>query len=192
MGAWPPRFLFISGWLCVDFAQTGGEGPRAKWERLNKPGDLSDWLMSCTLGVEVREIDEDDLRVARRLREAIWQGAQAVLHDRAMPADVVAIINKTAGTPDLTVTLEDGVIAWAPGATVSQAMSSIARDAIELFGGERRHRLRECANPRCPLLFVDESRPGRRSWCAMRRCGNMEKTKRYRRSLKARSEMKEE
>ncbi|MFE7743242.1 CGNR zinc finger domain-containing protein [Nocardia sp. NPDC057455] len=32
----------------------------------------------------------------------------------------------------------------------------------------------------CGLLFVDASRPGRRRWCSMDRCGNLSKVRRYR------------
>jgi predicted RNA-binding Zn ribbon-like protein len=60
-------------------------------------------------------------------------------------------------------------------------MATIARDAIELFTSDHAGRIRECANPRCILLFVDTSRPGKRRWCSMDRCGNLAKTRRYRR-----------
>ena len=39
-------------------------------------------------------------------------------------------------------------------------------------------RVRTCAG--CSLLFIDRSRPGRRRWCSMDRCGNRDKTARYR------------
>jgi predicted RNA-binding Zn ribbon-like protein len=29
-------------------------------------------------------------------------------------------------------------------------------------------------------MFIDHSRPGRRRWCSMERCGNRAKTARYR------------
>jgi predicted RNA-binding Zn ribbon-like protein len=29
-------------------------------------------------------------------------------------------------------------------------------------------------------MFIDRSRPGRRRWCSMERCGNRDKTARYR------------
>src|SRR5215207_3606633 len=43
-GEWT-RFIFISGRLCIDFTQTGGEtGKRAAWERFHAPSDLADWF----------------------------------------------------------------------------------------------------------------------------------------------------
>lgn len=94
------------------------------------------------------------------------------------------MIHEAAAAPDLVPVLRKGVASWADASTARAALASIARDAIALFGGEQRQRLRECRNPHCPLLFVDTSRPGRRAWCTMRRCGNLEKTSRYRISKK--------
>ncbi|MGC4762555.1 CGNR zinc finger domain-containing protein [Micromonospora sp. DT46] len=53
---------------------------------------------------------------------------------------------------------------------------------MDLFTGPYRDRIRECATHDCYLVFVDTSRPGRRRWCAMERCGNRHKV----RSLRAR------
>jgi predicted RNA-binding Zn ribbon-like protein len=61
-------------------------------------------------------------------------------------------------------------------------LSTIARDAIELFTGPMAARIRQRAGPACSLIFVDTSRPGRRRWCSMERCGNIEKQ----RALRAR------
>lgn len=41
-------------------------------------------------------------------------------------------------------------------------------------------RIRKGANPQCGLTFVDTSRPGKRRWCSMDRCGNMMKLRTYR------------
>ncbi|MFG3617196.1 CGNR zinc finger domain-containing protein [Nocardia sp. NPDC047654] len=41
-------------------------------------------------------------------------------------------------------------------------------------------RIRVCAADDCGLLFVDASRPGRRRWCSMDRCGNLSEVRRYR------------
>ncbi|WP_327121301.1 CGNR zinc finger domain-containing protein [Nocardia sp. NBC_01730] len=40
--------------------------------------------------------------------------------------------------------------------------------------------MRFCAADDCCLLFVDASRPDRRRWCSMDRCGNLGKVRRYR------------
>lgn len=60
------------------------------------------------------------------------------------------------------------------------ALSVLARDAIDLFGGPLARRVRVCAAEDCGLLFVDASRPGRRRWCSMQRCGNLAKVRKHR------------
>jgi predicted RNA-binding Zn ribbon-like protein len=180
---WPPRFLFTSGRLSVDFALTGGEGERARWERWDSPRDLADWMREDPrLGV-VATPTERDLKAARRLREAIWHGAQAVVRGASVPGWVEEALERHAARAPLVPVLERGGMAWAPEQPASAVLSTVSRDAIELFGTSVRERLRECANPACGLLFVDLSRPGRRRWCTMRRCGNLNKLSRHRRGV---------
>ena len=183
--SWPPRFLFIGNRLCVDFVLTGGEGRRAHWERWGEPADLLDWYAASSLKLVLPRVSPRALRSARDLREAIWEGAQAVLRKAAPPTTVIRELERAAARPDLVPVWNSGRTAWAPDSTATQALSNVARDALLLFGSEAKDRLRECRNPDCSLLFVDTSRPGRRSWCAMGRCGNMQKTKRYRRKRAA-------
>jgi predicted RNA-binding Zn ribbon-like protein len=60
-------------------------------------------------------------------------------------------------------------------------LASIARDAIELFGGPDLTRLRSCGRAGCTRLFVDDSRGANRVWCGMRECGNKVNAAAYRR-----------
>lgn len=185
MSSWPPRFLFHSGRLCLDFAQTGGEGRWKVFERLGTPADLADWLAASPLTLEVGTIRPRDLAAAHALRRSIWNAARSVARRRRLPPECLRRIEQVGARPDLVPCLKSGRLSWHDGSTVGQALSTIARDALRLFGSDLRDRLRECRNPRCPLLFVDRSRPGRRAWCAMRRCGNLSKTTRYRHRKRA-------
>jgi predicted RNA-binding Zn ribbon-like protein len=76
----------------------------------------------------------------------------------------------------------DGVVVTAPSAAgfPSQALATIARDAVRLLGGPRATRIKECEHPDCSLVFLDETQSGRRRWCSMARCGNLVKIKSYR------------
>jgi predicted RNA-binding Zn ribbon-like protein len=181
-GEWA-RFIFVAGRLCIDFTQTGGEtGKRAYWERLNQPSDLSDWLAESPLQLQGIQVSPDEFQMALALRESIWRVAQATLQGEAPLAEDVETINRVAATPDLPPQLTEDAAEqiWHSPASASEALSLIARDAIDLFSGELRSRIRECENPNCGLMFVDASRPGKRRWCLMKRCGNMAKTSRYR------------
>jgi predicted RNA-binding Zn ribbon-like protein len=178
--SWPPRFIFIATRLSLDFAQTGGEGERAHWERWHSPADLADWMMACpNLNVSA-EVTEADLMEARVLREAILCGAQALLRGEKVPSSALEVLHHNAERPNLVPHLEAGSAVWAEGSSGQQVLSSVARDAIDLFGSDIRSRLRKCQNPNCDLMFVDASRPGKRVWCSMERCGNLNKIARYR------------
>jgi predicted RNA-binding Zn ribbon-like protein len=181
-GEWT-RFIFISGRLCIDFTQTGGEtGKRAAWERFHAPSDLADWFAASPLQLRDVHVHPDEFRAAFSLREAIWRVTEAILQSEAPSAEDVGDINRVAATPDLAPQLawEGLEQVWGSPATASAALSLIARDAIDLFSGELRSRIRVCENPNCGLVFVDASRPGQRRWCLMKRCGNMAKTSQYR------------
>jgi predicted RNA-binding Zn ribbon-like protein len=181
-GEWV-RFIFIAGRLCIDFTQTGGEtGKRAYWERFHQPSDLADWLAESPLQLQGIQVHPEEFRTALTLREAIWRVAKAIVQREAPLAQDVETINHVAETPDLPPQLVlDGLEqVWHSPVLASRALSLIARDAIDLFSGELRSRIRECENPNCGLMFVDASRPGKRRWCLMKRCGNMAKTTRYR------------
>ena len=181
-GEWA-RFIFVAGRLCIDFTQTGGEtGKRAFWERLHQPSDLSDWLAESPLQLQNVPVSAEEFGTALELREAIWHVAQATLKNETQLAENIDTINRVATIPDLPprLALDDLTQIWHSPASAAAALSLIARDAIDLFSGEMRSRIRECENPKCGLMFVDASRPGKRRWCLMKRCGNMMKTSRYR------------
>jgi predicted RNA-binding Zn ribbon-like protein len=182
-GKWA-RFIFISGRLCIDFTQTGGEtGRRAHFERLQQPSDLADWFSESSLQMQGLQVSPDEFKTALSLREAIWRVAQAIGQSGTPRPEDIDAINRAAAVADLPPQLEANASDWTwhSPATAAAALSTIARDAIDLFTSELRSRIRECENPKCGLMFVDTSRPGKRRWCLMKRCGNMAKTSRYRR-----------
>lgn len=181
-GKWA-RFIFIAGRLCIDFTQTGGEtGKRAAWERFHQPSDFADWLAESSLGIKGVQVNPKEFKTALSLRESIWRAAQAIRQNETPLLEDIETINRVASACDLAPQLvRDGSNqVWRPSPSVRSALSTIARDAIDLFSGDLRPRIRECANPKCGLMFVDTSRPGQRRWCLMKRCGNMAKTSRYR------------
>jgi predicted RNA-binding Zn ribbon-like protein len=178
-------FWFDAGAVCLDFAHTGGEGQYAVFETLHQPADLGEWLAqsppaaALTVPVTARE-----LTAAKALRQAIWDAAHAQAARRPLPTEAVATINRAAAVAPLVPELAtDGATArWAPPVRATQALSTLAREMIDLLSGSLSERIRECASDNCPLVFVDKSRPGARRWCAMERCGNRHKL----RALRAR------
>jgi predicted RNA-binding Zn ribbon-like protein len=200
------RRRFRTGRPSLDLAHTGGEGELRRWEIVHTPADLGR-LLGRILGLPALPADEADLAAMRPLRAAIariayglalgGEPADAAAEPHPMRAEIiriaslvagdttphpadVAVLNEAAARPPLVPALrpEGGTTVVAP--TVAGALATIARDAVDLFGGPLAHRIRICAADDCGLLLVDTSRPGSRRWCSMERCGNRSKIRTHR------------
>ncbi|WUA20067.1 ABATE domain-containing protein [Streptomyces anthocyanicus] len=175
-------YRFDPGALCLELLTTGGPGAFARWEVLHEPADLMTWVERSRLadGLDL-SVDRVDVARTRALRDALFLLAADRAHGRPLRRDHLEAVNSAAAEPPLVTRLEpDGTRGWASGATGSRLLSTVARDAIELFTGPYADRIRECGAHNCFLLFVDTSRPGRRRWCAMEHCGNREKVRAHR------------
>lgn len=93
------------------------------------------------------------------------------------PADVERV-NAVAAQPDLAPQL--GPVRWTARSPARAALATVARDAVLLVRGPLLERVKECENPECSLLFLDDSQARRRRWCSMDRCGNLAKIAGYR------------
>jgi predicted RNA-binding Zn ribbon-like protein len=177
-----PRWRFV-GRLCLDFAMTGGRGEWAHFERLHTPSDLGDWFREGPLRVPGVSLNEDDLRAAVDLREAIQRVAFALLAQETPARDEVAAVNSFASAPPLVRALDPTsltVSVIAPK-SVRPLLAEIARDALDLASDpQARSRVRQCESPDCALVFFDDSRPGNRRWCSARRCGDRSRARAYR------------
>ena len=175
-------YRFDPGALCLELLTTGGPGAYARWEVLHEPADLMAWVARSRLpdGLDL-SVNRTDVARARTLRDALFSLAADRAHGRPLRPAHLDVVNAAATAPPLVTRLEpDGTRGWAPGATGPRLLSTVARDAIELFTGPYADRIRECGARTCHLLFVDTSRPGRRRWCAMEHCGNREKVRAHR------------
>ncbi|MFE4395106.1 MULTISPECIES: CGNR zinc finger domain-containing protein [Streptomycetaceae] len=184
------RFHFDPGALCLELLTTGGPGPYTRYEVLHRPADLAAWLPPSRLRLpaDAVRISPAQLAAARTLRDALWRLAAARAHGgRGTPADH-AVLNRAAEHPPLVPRIApDGTAAAPLPADGAQLVSTLARDAIALLTGPYADRVRECGADNCQLIFVDTSRPGRRRWCSMERCGNRHKV----RALRARRDSEE-
>jgi len=184
----PPRtadgaaFRFRAGRLSLDLCSTLLWRYRVPVEQLRTPGDLVRWLDEAGVRPVPAVVRDRDLRLARELRDAIYELAHDRIAGRPLSDRRLATLNAHAARPDPSPALgRDGTVASSAHAPVSAALSHLARDAIDVLSGPGDGRLRECAAPDCAFLFVDTSRPGRRRWCAMDRCGNREHVREHRR-----------
>lgn len=186
----PRRMIFISGRISLDLSHTGGvrtEEAKA-FEQLHEPQDFALWLSHSSLSLDVAPVSRHDLTAVYELRDAIWYAAHAVQSGVPVDGSDRDIINKYAARAPIIPSIDQcDTLVWARPMTVAAILSYIARDAIDLLGSETKHKLRECANSTCPLLFVDSSRPGKRRWCSMERCGSITKTARFRNKIQSSS-----
>ena len=172
------EWLFDSGAVALDFAYTGAMGDNPAWERLHSADDLRSWLETRFPGVDVADRDLTD---ALALRAALAQALAAIGSGHEVSGDDVDVINLFAATPDIPPALAGGKRqAGRTRARAGQALSAMAREAVQLFAVESRERIRECAAEDCGLIFYDESRSNNRRWCSMQRCGNRAKVRAHR------------
>lgn len=180
------RRRFRGGRQAIDLAHTGGEGEHARWEILHAPADLARFL-GVILELPSVHATAADLAPARALRAVVDRIARALAAGGVPSPGDVAGLNAAAALPALVPVLLHGGgtavadPAGAPEPSAPAALATIARDAVDLFGGPLAARIRVCAAGDCGLLFVDASRPGRRRWCSMEVCGNRAKVRGHRR-----------
>jgi predicted RNA-binding Zn ribbon-like protein len=180
-------FSFEPGSLALAFAITGpgtGEGRLARFQTLTSPSDLDRWA-TAVVGVQGMRATDRDLAIAHSLQRAIWRVADALIDRRSVPAPDRGFLNELAEQPSLVPRLTSVPDSrWIGRQRASALLSTVSRDAIDVFGGPLVGRLKRCEGARCQLLFLDTSRPGRRRWCSMERCGNRAKVAAHRRRTK--------
>jgi predicted RNA-binding Zn ribbon-like protein len=171
---------FRSGRMCLDFGHTI-EDPYMS-ELVHGIDDLEWWLAAIT---DVDQISgtEHDLEPAISLRAAIRRCAERVVAGQPLTHHPIGVINSIAAGPSLVPRLTASGVSVLGAGSAAQALSTIARDAIDLFSSDIAGRLRVCAGHHCGLLVLDTSRPNRRRWCSMELCGNRAKIHTYRSRL---------
>jgi predicted RNA-binding Zn ribbon-like protein len=175
------RWWFDSGSLALDFAYTGGLDDDAdEWTTVRDAAGLNAWLAERFPEV-APTAGEREFRDARTLRSAIGRLARRASLAEALSPDDVDVVNLFAATPDIPPVLAGGGRqAGRTKARPHQALGTIARDAVRLFGPDVDGRIRECSADDCRLVYLDTSRSGTRRWCSMQRCGNRAKVRAHR------------
>jgi predicted RNA-binding Zn ribbon-like protein len=180
------EFRFRSGRLCLDFIATVGDRDHLGFDRWRDTQDLGRWCRQAGLITKPRSVRDDQIDVARRLRETLYRLVTAARTGaRPNPIDL-HLLNAAARTPALVPQLVaiGEPREWTSDQPYEAALATIARDAIDLLCGLGVKRVRKCADGHCSILFLDTSRPGKRRWCSMNGCGNKVKKATYRRRHK--------
>lgn len=182
-----PRWWFDSGSLALDFAYTGGLDRPDASQPVSDSAGLNEWLVDRFPEV-APTAGERELRDASALRSAIGRLARHASRGEPLAPDDVDVVNLFAATPDIPPVLPGGGRqAGRTNARPHQALGSVARDAVRLFGPGADGRIRECSADDCELVYLDTSRSGNRRWCSMQRCGNRAKVRAHRARAGART-----
>lgn len=95
---------------------------------------------------------------------------QRVLESEMNRAPVILSVSGSRGGYNLS--LERSGDAW------DKVTAEIATSAVRLISEQRP--VKECANPHCSWMFVDESKPRSRRWCNVSVCGSLVNVRRHR------------
>ena len=175
------RWWFDSGSFALDFAYTGAMGGNPAWERLHAPDDLTTWLRERLPRRRGRRAVARPLRRDLAARGHRADGRRPPRTASPLRAADIDLVNLYAATPDIPPSLVGGSRqAGRSVQTVGQALSTIARDAVDLFDPANDGRIRACNGGDCAIVYLDTSRAATRRWCSMQRCGNRAKVRAHR------------
>ena len=124
------------------------------------------------------------LAAAIELRETLHRIFASIAGGSVVAAADLAALNDAlaAAAKRTRMALHDGAYLWEamlPARNSTSLLSPVLWSAADLLAGARHHRVRQCANPLCGWLFLDESKGGNRRWCSMAACGNRAKAHRH-------------
>ncbi|HXE90489.1 MAG TPA: ABATE domain-containing protein [Terriglobales bacterium] len=198
--AQPEGFTFelTGGALCLDFVNTlnhRGEPGREEellpsyrrllaWSRQARALPRPEVARLARLARVHAGRASSALRLATRLREALYRIFSAVAAGRAPAEADLRLLNAMAAealSRQWIVHRERGFVwEWRQaGSDLRRPLWPVVRSAVELLTSDERHRVRECASATCSWLFLDHSRNHSRRWCDMKVCGNRAKARRF-------------
>jgi predicted RNA-binding Zn ribbon-like protein len=183
----PAWWYWLGGRPAVDFVNTRRERWRRDVDCLTSDDDVVAWLVRAGMLAAPAPAPAGLLTAARDLREAIDAGITASVDRVAPDPAALAVVDEWlayAGARPQLAPGPDGLPLLgerAPSDSPRRALGMVALDAAEALGiAAQRRRLRICASATCSARFYDRSPAGRRRWCSMQGCGNVEKARRHR------------
>ncbi|MET8953606.1 CGNR zinc finger domain-containing protein [Streptomyces sp. NPDC004393] len=175
--------VFVCGNPALDFAATLRARRSVRFEMFATPDRLNAWYVESGLVDAVSPSREADVEEAATVREAIYQLVTARRLGEEYDGAALTVVNNAARRPSAVPQLTPSG-RWTQ-ATPEEALSMVARHAVELLSGPDVPLLKECDNPECTRTYIDRSRGMRRQWCGMESCGNKIKAAAYRARKKA-------
>lgn len=199
-----PRFSWIGGALCLDFANTvGNHRSLDPAEKLKHFADLIRWCEDA--GILQPAASRDMLRrgsvqpgaasrllkIAIDFREALYRIFVATSLKRSPEEGDLKVLNEILAQAPMILEVRRQNHSFSCVRTSSmldeaKLLGPIAWSAAELLTSEKLSSTRECVSETCGWLFLDLSKNHSRRWCAMDDCGSRAKAKRYYERKKAR------
>ena len=196
--ATPTTFVFIGERLWLDFVNTDDVRRGVRVDVLRDFDSLIRWLETTHVldgeracGIARRAHQQPAgaaaaLVDARRVRAALRTLAERGATSDKARSDALLEMNRVLGRSAGTRRVEgreDGSFhqSFVPvGDAFAGLMIPVVESAAEALVHGELVRVRRCGDNRCPRVFFDSTRNGRRRWCDMATCGNRAKAARFR------------
>ena len=191
-------FTFVGERLWLDFVNTDDVRRGARVDALASFDGMLAWLAAAAVldheratGMRRRALQQPAgasaaLVDARRVRAALRHLAERGPVAAGVRADALGEINRVLGRSAGTRRVDarpDGTFARsfvAVGDAFAGLMIPIVESAADALITGELARVRRCSDHRCPRVFLDATKNGRRRWCDMAVCGNRAKAARHR------------
>ena len=191
-------FTFIGERLWLDFVNTDDVRRGVRFDALREFETFVLWLEAANVvdperagGLRRRAQQQPSgaaaaLVDARRVRASLRALAERGHTTEKTRVDTLSEINRVLGRSAGTRRLEpkdDGTFArsFVPvGDAFAGLMIPVVESAADALVIGELARIRRCADSRCPRVFYDGTKNGRRRWCDMATCGNRAKAARHR------------
>jgi predicted RNA-binding Zn ribbon-like protein len=191
-------FVFVGERLWLDFVNTDDVRRSTRFDALRDFETYVCWLEVATVldaerasGISRRAFQQPAgaaaaLVDARRVRAALRGLAERGATYEKIRNDTLIEINRVLGRSAGTRRVEfrdDGTFArsFVPvGDAFAGLLIPIVESAADALIAGELVRVRRCADSRCPRVFYDGTKNGRRRWCDMATCGNRAKAARHR------------
>jgi predicted RNA-binding Zn ribbon-like protein len=188
-------FQLIAGHAALDFANTFDNRyiPERQIDLLSTYDQFIAFAAQCGLAnsAQARALAAGGERQAKLaldrailLREAIYQLFTAAISGERPPSEAIETLNASLSEARSHQQLfwDRKEFVWRYRSLPDQPVNPIwpiAEAAAELLSSTDRSRIRECSNPACRWLFLDQSKNHSRRWCDMSVCGNRAKAHRF-------------
>ena len=180
-------FIFIGERLWLDFVNTDDLRRGVRYDALREFETFVQWLEAANVvdveratGLRRRAVQQpsgaaaalvDARRVRASLRALAERGNTAEKARTDTLAEINRILGRSAGTRRLEPKGDGGFArSFVPvGDAFAGLMIPVVESAADALVIGELARIRRCADGRCPRVFFDGTKNGRRRWCDMRR-----------------------